>query len=166
MVKKDSDLYRLFLTLVLKAMLFDFLPGPFLWPLCVQIDFFPPSRKARGPGGLDYGPVEKAGKKARVLFFISPGCRSCPDEAVKLQKEFKRLGVDYEIEGVFVGGPPQVGAYLAELRSYPFSFELGVDMDGSLARQYGVTTFPSAVVEIAGKKTIVTRADELEGRLK
>ena len=171
MVKKDSVFYLAIFPLILKMMLIDALTGlftgqPLFMPLHAQVDFFPRSPKAGASGDLGYGSAKKAGQKAKVMFFISPGCRSCPDEAVKLEKEFKRLGVDYEIEGVFVGGPPQVGAYLAELRSYPFNFELGVDMDGSITRGYGVTTFPSAVIEMVGKKTIVTRSDELEGKLK
>ncbi|MBI2358136.1 MAG: redoxin domain-containing protein [Deltaproteobacteria bacterium] len=111
-------------------------------------------------------PKKKAGEKARVIFFIAPGCRSCPDEAVKLERELKRLGVDYEIEGVFLGDPSQVGAYLAELRGYPFNFEIGVDMDGSITRGYGVKAFPSAVIEMGGKRIIVTRSDDLEGKIR
>ena len=49
--------------------------------------------------------------------------------------------------------------------TYPFNFELEVDMDGSIVRRYGVKTFPSAVIERGGKRIIVTRADELEEKL-
>lgn len=171
MVKKDSVFYLAIFPLALKMTLIDalselFTGQPLFMPFYAQVEFFPPSPKAGATGDPGYGSAKKAGQKAKVIFFISPGCRSCPDEAVKLEKEFRRLGVDYEIEGVFVGSPPQVGAYLAELRSYPFKFELAVDMDGSITRGYGVTTFPSAVIEMVGKRTIVTRSDELEGKLK
>jgi hypothetical protein len=46
------------------------------------------------------------------------------------------MGWKYEIEGIFRGDPIQVGKYLAELRTYPFNFELGLDMDGRIAKQY------------------------------
>jgi hypothetical protein len=76
------------------------------------------------------------------------------------------MGWKYEIEGIFVGNPTQVGKYLAELRTYPFSFELGLDMDGRIGKQYGVKTFPTAVVEVDGKRVVVTRASELSERLR
>jgi len=59
-----------------------------------------------------------------------------------------------------------VGKYLAELRTYPFNFELELDMYGKIAKQYGVKTFPSAVIEVDGKKTVVTRASDLAERLR
>ena len=90
----------------------------------------------------------------------------CPDEAAKLVGEFKRLGWKYEIEGIFVGNPAQVGKYLAGLRTYPFNFELGLDMDGKIAKQYGVNTFPTAVIEVDGKRVVVTRASELSEKLR
>ena len=83
-----------------------------------------------------------------------------------MQKELSRLGWRYEIEGIFRGDPIQVGKYLAELRSYPFNFEIGLDMDGKLTKQYQVSSFPTAVIEVAGKKTVVTKASELEDKLK
>jgi hypothetical protein len=101
-----------------------------------------------------------------VLFFISPECRLCPEEATKLEAELKRLGWKYEIEGIFAGDPPQVGKYLAELRTYPFNFELGLDMDGRLGKQYGVKTFPTAIVEMDGKRVVTTRASELVEKLR
>lgn len=171
MVKKNSLFYMMIFPVILKMMLVDplteVLTGePLLMPLYAQVEFFPSSPRAGAPGDPRDGSAKKAGLKAKVLFFISPGCRSCPDEAVKLENELKRLGIAYEIEGIFVGSPTQVGAYLAEIGSYPFKFELGVDIDGSITRGYGVKTFPSAVVEIDGRKSIITRVDELEGRLK
>jgi hypothetical protein len=76
------------------------------------------------------------------------------------------MGWKYEIEGIFRGDPIQVGKYLAELRTYPFNFELGLDMDGRIAKQYGVKEFPTAVVEVDGKRAVVTRASELSERLR
>ena len=70
------------------------------------------------------------------------------------------------MEGVFLGSPAQVGEYLARLRTYPFNFELGLDMDGSIARRYRVKTFPSAVIEANGKTAVVTRASELSEKLR
>jgi peroxiredoxin len=131
--------------------------------LYAQIDWFPrPSQKPNEPQTLN----RSVAGKARVLFFISPECRSCPDEAAKLEGELKMLGWKYEIEGIFVGDPPQVGKYLAEFRTYPFNFELGLDVDGSLAKQYGVKTFPTAIIEVDGKRIIATRASELSEKLR
>jgi hypothetical protein len=89
-----------------------------------------------------------------------------PEEAARLEKELKRLGWRYEIEGIFLGGPPEAGKYLATLQSYPFNFELELDMDGKITRQYGVKMFPSAVIEVEGKRAIITRASELENKLR
>ena len=131
--------------------------------LYAQVNWFPsPSQGLSIPRSRGHS----VASKARVLFFISPGCRSCPEEAAKLEEELKRLGVKYEMEGVFLGGPGQVGDYLAELRAYPFNFELGLDMDGRITRQYGVKTFPTAVVEVDGKRIVVTRASELSEKLR
>ncbi len=131
--------------------------------LYAQVDWFPrPSQKPNEP----QSPSRSVAGKARVRFFISPECRSCPDEAAKLEAELKRLGWKYKIEGIFVGDPPQVGKYLANLRTYPFNFELGLDMDGRLAKQYGVKTFPTAIIEVDGKRIIATRAAELSEKLR
>jgi hypothetical protein len=131
--------------------------------LYAQVDWFPrPSPKPNEPQSLN----RSVAGKARVRFFISPECRSCPDEAAKLEGELKRLGWKYEIEGIFVGDPPQVGKYLAELRTYPFNFELGLDVDGRLAKQYGVRTFPTAIIEVDGKRIIATRTSELSEKLR
>ena len=59
-----------------------------------------------------------------------------------------------------------MGKYLAELRTYPFKFELGLDMDGMIAKKYGVKTFPTAVIEVDGKRVVVTRASELSEKLR
>ena len=170
MVKKNSLFYLVIVSLTMKMVLIDvvmslFTEGsPFI--LHAQVDFFSSSPKPGSLGELGYGSVKnRVGEKARVIFFISPGCRSCPDEAAILEGKLKGLGVSYEIHGVFLGDPSQVGAYLAELQTYPFNFELEVDMDGSIVRRYGVKTFPSAVIEKGGKRIIVTRADELEEKL-
>jgi hypothetical protein len=131
--------------------------------LYAQVNWFPsPSEKLNEPRSRGHSVAGKTG----VLFFISPECRSCPEEAARLEKELKRLGWRYEMEGIFLGGPPQLGEYLAALQSYPFNFELGVDMDGKVTRQYGVKTFPAAVIEVDGKRAIVTKASELEDRLR
>ena len=131
--------------------------------LYAQVDWFPPpSQKSNEPLSRN----RSVAGKARVLFFISPECRLCPDEAAKLEAELKRLGWKYEIEGIFVGHPRQVGKYLAELRTYPFNFELGLDMDGRIGKQYGVKTFPTAIIEVDGKRVIVTRASELSEKLR
>ena len=76
------------------------------------------------------------------------------------------MGLKYQIEGVFVGDPPQVGKYLAGMRTYPFKFDLALDMDGKMTRQHGVKTFPSAVVDVDGQKFIITKASELEAKLR
>jgi hypothetical protein len=104
--------------------------------------------------------------KTRVVFFIAPGCRLCPEEAAKIERELTTRGLKYDIEGIFVGDPTQVGKYLAELRTYPFNFELEVDIDGRITRQYGVKTFPTAVVQVDGKRIVVTRASELSEKLR
>jgi len=59
-------------------------------------------------------------KIAKILFFIAPACSACPEEAAKLERELNRIGLKYQIEGVFVGDPPQVGKYFSSLRTYPF----------------------------------------------
>jgi hypothetical protein len=131
--------------------------------LYAQVDWFPfPSHKPNEPQSRS----RSVASKARVLFFISLECRLCPEEAAKLEKELRRLGWKYEIEGIFVGDPPQVGKYLAELRTYPFNFELGLDMDGRIGKQYGVKTFPTTIIEVDGKRIIATRASELSEKLR
>jgi hypothetical protein len=131
--------------------------------LYAQVDWFPsPSQRLNEPESRG----SSVAGRARVFFFISPECHSCPEEAARLEKELKRLGWRYEMEGIFLGGPPQAGKYLAALRSYPFNFELGLDMDGKITRQYGVKTFPSAIIEVAGKSALITKASELESKLR
>jgi len=131
-----------------------------------EIDFFR-SPEEKMSSITDQSRDESVGvKKATILFFISQACGSCPEEASKLQTELTRMGLKYEIEGIFVGNPTQVGKYLAELRTYPFKFELGLDMDGLIAKKYGVKTFPTAVIEINGKRVVVTRASELSEKLR
>ena len=131
--------------------------------LYAQVDWFP--RPSQKPNELQ-SPSRSVAGKARVLFFISPECRLCPQEAVRLEAELKKLGWKYEIEGIFVGDPPQVGKYLADLRTYPFNFELELDVDGRLAKQYGVKTFPTAIIEVDGKRVVATRASELSEKLR
>ena len=131
--------------------------------LYAQVDWFPsPSQKLNKPQSRSHSVASKAG----VLFFVSPECRTCPDEATKLERELTRIGLQYQIEGIFVGDPAQVGRYLAGLRTYPFDFELGLDIDGRIAKQYGVNTFPTAAIEVDGKRVIVTRASELSEKLR
>jgi len=131
-----------------------------------EIDFFrpPEERMSSMPDSARDGSIGV--KKGTVLFFISPACGSCLEEASKLQTELTKMGWKYEIEGIFVGNPTQVGKYLADLRTYPFKFELGLDMDGMIAKKYGVKTFPTAVIEVNGKRVVVTRASELSERLR
>ncbi len=131
--------------------------------LYAQVDWFPrSSQRPNEPQSLN----RSVAGKARVLFFISPECRSCAEEASKLEAKLKRLGWKYEIEGIFIGDPPQVEKYLTELRTYPFNFELELDMDGTVAKKYGVKTFPTAIIEVDGKKIIATRASELSEKLR
>jgi peroxiredoxin len=131
--------------------------------LYAQVDWFPrPSQKPNEPESRS----RSVAGKAIVRFFISPECRSCPNEAAKLEGELKRLGSKYEIEGIFVGNPMQAGKYLAALRGYPFDFELELDVDGRLAKQYGVKVFPTAIIEVDGKRIIATRASELSEKLR
>ncbi|HEX9429016.1 MAG TPA: redoxin domain-containing protein [Candidatus Bathyarchaeia archaeon] len=128
-----------------------------------QVNWFPsPSQKLNKPQSRSRSVASKAG----VLFFVSPECRTCPDEVTKLERELTRIGLQYQIEGIFVGDPAQVGRYLAGLRTYPFNFELGLDMDGSIAKKYGVNAFPTAVIEVDGKRVVVTRASELSEKLR
>jgi hypothetical protein len=131
-----------------------------------QIDFFS-TREQKNQRAPRFSPPAKNNQaKARVVFFIDPGCRLCPEEASKLQTELTKMGWKYEIEGIFVGDPGQVGKYLAELRTYPFNFELGLDMDGRIGKKYGVKTFPTAIIEVNGKGVVVTRASELSEKLR
>jgi len=131
-----------------------------------QVDFFGTPEQKNQPTPRLSQPANTNRGKAKIIFFLAPGCHSCAEEASKLERELSRLGWKYEIEGIFVGDPPQVGKYLAELRSYPFNFAIGLDIDGKIARQYGVKMFPSAMIEVAGKRTVVTRASEIEDKLK
>ena len=39
-------------------------------------------------------------------------------------------------------------------------------MDGKLAKRYGVKAFPSAVMEVTGKRLIVNKASELSEKLR
>jgi len=39
-------------------------------------------------------------------------------------------------------------------------------MDGSIAKQYGVNTFPTAVIKVDGKRVVTTRASELSEKLR
>jgi AhpC/TSA family len=126
-----------------------------------QIDLFKTQPEPRVPR-----PANVNRSKARVIFFLAPGCRSCPEEAAKIERELTSAGWKYELEGIFVGDPGQVGKYLAALRSYPFNFELRLDMDGKVTREYGVKTFPSAVIEVDGKRAIVKKASEIESKLR
>ena len=131
-----------------------------------QIDFFSPREKTNQPSPRVSQSANTNRGKAKIIFFLAPGCHSCAEEASKLERELSKLGWKYEIEGIFVGDPPQVGKYLSVLRGYPFNFAIGLDVDGKIARQYGVKMFPSAIIEVAGKRTFVTRASEVEDKLK
>ena len=131
-----------------------------------QIDFFSPGEQKNQPTPRLSQPANTTRGKAKIIFFLAPGCQLCAEEAAKLERELSRLGWKYEVEGIFVGDPPQVGKYLSELRGYPFNFAIGLDIDGKIARQYGVKMFPSAIIEVAGKRTIVARAAEVEDKLK
>lgn len=131
-----------------------------------QINFFSTQDQKNQRAPRVSRPAKNNQGKARVLFFIAPGCRVCPEEAAKIERELTTTGWNYQIEGIFVGDLSQVGKYLAELRTYPFNFELGLDMDGMIAKQYGVKTFPTAVVEMDGKRVVVTRASELSEKLR
>ena len=131
-----------------------------------EIDFFQAPTEKKPAITKEAAVATRGTKIAKIRFFIAPGCSACPDEAAKLAGELNRIGLKYQIEGVFVGDPPQIGKYLAALRTYPFKFDIALDMDGRMTKQYGVKTFPSAVIEIEGKKLIVTKAAELEAKLK
>jgi len=131
-----------------------------------EIDFFQSSAEQKLSTTKKSSENARGSKIAKVLFFIAPGCSACPDEAAKLESELSRIGVKYQIEGVFVGDPPQVGKYLAGIGTYPFKFDLALDVDGKMTRQHGVKSFPSAVVDVDGRKFIVTKASELEAKLK
>jgi hypothetical protein len=39
-------------------------------------------------------------------------------------------------------------------------------MDGRLGKQYGVKTFPTAIIEVDGKRIIATRASEFSEKLR
>jgi peroxiredoxin len=131
--------------------------------LYAQVNWFPsPLQRLNKPQSRSHS----VASKAAVLFFVSPECRTCPDEATKLERELTGIGLQYQIEGIFVGDPAQVGRYLAGLRTYPFNFDLGLDKDGRVAKQYGVSTFPTAVIEVDGKRVVVTRASQLSEKLR
>ena len=131
-----------------------------------EIDFFQTPAEKKPAITKEAAVVTRGTKIAKILFFIAPGCSACPDEAAKLEGELNRIGLKYQIEGVFVGDPPQIGKYLAVLRTYPFKFEIVLDMDGKMTKQHGVKTFPSAVIEMEGKKFVITKATDLEAKLK
>ncbi len=131
-----------------------------------EIDFFQTPAEKKPAITKEAAVVTRGTKIAKILFFIAPGCSACPDEAAKLEGELNRIGLKYQIEGVFVGDPPQIGKYLAALRTYPFKFEIALDMDGKMTKQHGVKTFPSAVIEVDGKKFVITKATDLEAKLK
>jgi hypothetical protein len=131
-----------------------------------EMEFFQTPEERQSPIKKQSPPSTRGTTIVKVLFFISPRCTTCPDEAVKLERELSGIGFQYKIEGIFVGNPTQVGKYLADRRTYPFNFELGLDMDGMLAKRYGVKTFPSAVIEVDGKRAIVTKASEIESKLR
>ena len=131
-----------------------------------EIDFFQTPAEQKAAITKESSAAARGTKIAKILFFIAPGCSACPDEATKLEGELNRIGLKYQIEGVFVGDPPQIGKYLAALRTYPFKFEIALDMDGKMTKQHGVKTFPSAVIEVDGKKFVITKAAELEAKLK
>ena len=131
-----------------------------------QIDFFSTRDQKNQPLARFPQPANINRGKAKIIFFLGAGCQSCPEEASRIEKELSRLGLQYEIEGIFRGDPSQVGKYLAELRSYPFNFEIGLDMDGKLTKQYRVRSFPTAVIEVAGERIVVTKASELDDKVK
>ena len=131
-----------------------------------EIDFFQTPAEQKAAITKESSAAARGTKMVKVLFFIAPGCSACPDEATKLESELRRIGLKYRIEGIFVGDPPQIGKYLAALRTYPFKFEIALDMDGKMTKQHGVKTFPSAVIEADGKKFVITKAAELEAKLK
>ena len=131
-----------------------------------EIDFFQTPAEQKAAITKETSAAARGTKMVKVLFFIAPGCSACPDEATKLESELRRIGLKYRIEGIFVGDPPQIGKYLAALRTYPFKFEIALDMDGKMTKQHGVKTFPSAVIEADGKKFVITKAAELETKLK
>jgi hypothetical protein len=126
-----------------------------------QIDFFKTQPEPRVPK-----PANVNRSKARVIFFLAPGCRSCPEEAAKIERELTSAGWKYELEGIFVGDPGQVGKYLGGLRGYPFNFELALDIDGKLAKRYGVKAFPTTIIEVSGKRLMVNKASELSEKLR
>jgi hypothetical protein len=131
--------------------------------LChAEIDFFQAPAEKKPAITKEAAVVTRGTKSAKVLFFIAPGCTTCPDEAAKLENELARIGLNYRIEGVFVGDPPQVGKYLAALRTYPFKFDIALDMDGRIAKEHGVKSFPSAVIELVKKKFLITTVSELQ----
>jgi hypothetical protein len=121
-----------------------------------QINFFKtqPEPRVRRPANVNES-------KVRVIFFLAPGCHSCPEESAKIERELTTAGWNYQIEGIFVGDFSQVGKYLAELRTYPFNFELRLDMDGKLAKQYRVKTFPTTIIEVDGKRIVATNTSKL-----
>jgi hypothetical protein len=131
-----------------------------------EIDFFQTPAEQKPSVTKKSAAGARGIKSAKVLFFIAPGCSACPEEAAKLEAELNRIGLNYQIEGVFVGDPPQVGKYLAALRTYPFKFDIALDMDSKMTKQHGVKAFPSAVIETDGKKFVITKAAELEAKLK
>ena len=74
-----------------------------------EIDFFQTPAEQKSSTPKKSPAIAPGSKLAKVLFFIAPGCSACPDEAAKLEKELSRMGLKYQIEGVFVGDPPAGG---------------------------------------------------------
>jgi hypothetical protein len=131
-----------------------------------EIDFFQTPEEQKPPITKKSSAGTRGSRIAKIVFFIAPGCNACPEEATKLERELNRIGLKYQIEGIFVGDPPQVGKYLAGIRTYPFKFDLALDLNGKMTRQNGVKSFPSAVVDVDGKKFVITKAAELEAKLR
>lgn len=131
-----------------------------------EIDFFQTPAEQKPPITKKSWADTRGTKIVKILFFIAPGCSSCPEEAAKLERELNRIGLKYQIEGVFVGDPPQVGKYLEALKGYPFKFEIALDMDGRIAKRHGVKSFPSALIELDKKKFLITTVSELQTKLK
>jgi hypothetical protein len=69
-----------------------------------QVDFFGTPEQKNQPTARPSQPANTNCGKAKIIFFLAPGCHSCAEEAAKLERELSSLGWKYEIE-----------AYLSEI---------------------------------------------------
>jgi hypothetical protein len=85
--------------------------------------------------------IAQSVSRGRVLLFLSPGCSFCIDAAQSLSRT---VGIIRDRYTPICVGLPQECASMA--RYLPAELPVLVDEDWMIARQYGASTFPTAVV--------------------